>query len=74
MIHPPKQGESQIGTQGNPLRFRFLAGRFRFHAAFAAVDFTRRPASSKALFQRADLSTAPSTALTTCLTLVFNSA
>ena len=29
MIHPPKQGESQIGTQGNPLRFRFLAGRFR---------------------------------------------
>ena len=29
MIHPPKQGESQIGTQGNPLRFRFLAGRFK---------------------------------------------
>jgi hypothetical protein len=28
MIHPPKQDESQISTQGNPSRFRFCAGRF----------------------------------------------
>ncbi|NKB26413.1 MAG: hypothetical protein GKR99_02165 [Rhodobacteraceae bacterium] len=29
MIHPPKQDESQIRSQGNPSRFRFKPKRFR---------------------------------------------
>ena len=41
MIHPPKQDESQISGHGNPLRFRFLAGRFNISSLIDNTIFFR---------------------------------